>query len=408
MNRISLKRFRLFTFLFFLWVLIPNQLYSDVFEYRHRAGARYRIISVVHQYVYVDRRLSHTAEILNRILVDVLGESDGIGLHRAVFQTSERATGVASAVRSFQWSREYETTFRRDRLGVLTIAPEYFMPVVRNVPVFPDRPLAPGDTWTAEGYEIHDFRDSFGIEEPYRIPFTAAYKYLGEREWNGNNFPAFSVSYRILYNPPAVQGRVWPRRITGASDKIVFWDFNLGQPVANEGHFRMIFELSDGRTVEFRGRTHAEIYESPEMDRDRIAAELAEEIDRLNIPGVEIRIVDEGVAISIEDIMFHPDTAIMLPGEYKKLEQIAEILMRHGERDILVAGHTALAGTPEARMQLSIERAAAVADYLISRNVRSAQRIIVRGYGAQRPIADNATAEGMRRNRRVEITILEN
>ena len=408
MKKMLTKTRWLFTSLFFLWILSPHHVFADVFEYRHRAGDRYRIISVVHQDVFIARRLSHSAEIVNRIAVEVLEENDGVGLHRAIFQTSERSTAVAATSRSFQWAQEYESIFKRDRLGYMTIAPEFFMPVVRNVPVFPDMPLRPGDRWVAEGHEKHDFRQSFGIEEPFRIPFVATYEYLGEREWRGQSFPAFSVSYRILYNPAPVRGRVFPRRITGAADQIVFWNLALGQAVAYEEQFRIIIELSDGRTIEYRGRAYAEIYDAPEMDRDQIAAELIEEINRLNLPNVEIRVVDEGVAISIEDIQFYANTAIMLPGEIEKLDQIAQILMRFSERDILVAGHTALSGSAETRMALSRERAATVADYLINRNVRSPERIIVRGYGAERPVADNSTEEGMRRNRRVEITILEN
>jgi outer membrane protein OmpA-like peptidoglycan-associated protein len=98
----------------------------------------------------------------------------------------------------------------------------------------------------------------------------------------------------------------------------------------------------------------------------------------------------------------------MLPGEEQKLEIIAGILRRYPDRDIMVSGHTALAGTREEQMNLSQQRARAVAEYLISQNVRSADRIVIRGFGAERPIADNSTEEGMRRNRRVEITILEN
>jgi len=98
----------------------------------------------------------------------------------------------------------------------------------------------------------------------------------------------------------------------------------------------------------------------------------------------------------------------MLPGEEAKLEKIAEILKRYPGRDIVVSGHAALAGSPEYLMRLSQGRARAIADYLLSRNVRTADRIIIRGYGAERPIADNSTEEGMRKNRRVEITILEN
>jgi len=389
---------------------------EELFYYRHRAGDRYRIISTVHQDVFIDRRLSHRAEILNRISVEVVSEENGVGKHRATFQTSERATAAVgrgfgsatSAVRSFQWSREYESEFYRDRQGRMIVGQQYFMPVVRNVPVFPDTPLSPGDRWSYEGYEVHDFRDNFGIPEPYSIPFTAHYEFLGLREWRGRYLPAFSVSFRIRSEPPAVRGRIWPRRIIGDSDQIVFWDTELGQPIAYREEFRYIFELSNGRIIEYRGWAEAEIIESEYMDRERLAREIADDIERMGIQDVFVRVVDEGITITLEDIQFHADTAIMLPGEREKIDRIAEILLRFPERDIQVGGHTALAGTPEGRMLLSTQRAAVVADYLIEMNVRTPDRIVVRGYGALRPLADNDTEEGMRRNRRVEITILEN
>ena len=389
---------------------------QELFYYRHRAGDRYRIISTVHQDVFIDRRLSYRAEILNRISVEVVSEENGVGRHRATVQTSERAaaaTGMAfgaptTAVRSFQFSREYDSEFYRDSRGVMTVGSRYFMPVVRNVPVFPDRELFPGDRWSHEGYAVHDFRENFGIPDPYRIPFVAYYEFLGEREWRGRYLPAFSVTYRVRSDPPPVRGRVWPRRITGGSDQIVFWDTALGQPVAYREEFRYVFELSNGRVFEFRGWAEAEIIESEYMDRERMAREIADDIDRLGIQDVFVRVVDEGITITMEDIQFHADTAIMLPGEREKIDRIAEILLRFPDRDILVGGHTALAGTPEGRLRLSTERAGVVADYLIEMNVRTPDRIVVRGYGASRPLADNETAEGMRRNRRVEITILEN
>jgi outer membrane protein OmpA-like peptidoglycan-associated protein len=121
-----------------------------------------------------------------------------------------------------------------------------------------------------------------------------------------------------------------------------------------------------------------------------------------------VRIVDEGITISLENIQFQPDSAVLLAVEKEKLDKIGEILEGFADRDILVGGHTALAGSAAGRMKLSQERAGAVADYLISRGVRTASHVVVRGYGAERPVADNRTAEGMRRNRRVEITLLEN
>jgi formylglycine-generating enzyme required for sulfatase activity len=117
---------------------------------------------------------------------------------------------------------------------------------------------------------------------------------------------------------------------------------------------------------------------------------------------------DGGATVSFDNIQFQADTAIMLPGEQEKLDRIVDILRRYQDRDILVSGHTALAGTAGGRKQLSEERAAVVANYIISQNACPPERVIVRGLGADRPLGDNSTPEGMRINRRVEITILEN
>ncbi|MDR1858660.1 MAG: OmpA family protein [Treponema sp.] len=400
-----LRKFPLLFAVLALW-LFPAE--AEEFLYKHQAGDRYRILSTVNEDVYIDYRPSHRAEILNRIAVEVTEESEGRGTHRAVFQTSERAINTSGVGRIYQWAREYESEFVRDRLGRMSIDRSYFMPVVRDVPVFPGRDLKPGDKWSHEGHEVHDFRDSFGIQEPYRIPFTADYVYLGDRTWKGKTYPAFSVSYRVQSEPPAVSGRIWPRRIMGASDQTVFWDSDMGEAVAYTEEFRYVFEFSNGRTVEYRGTAEAEIIESVVMDKEKMIEEITEELQRLDIADVTVRAVDEGITISLDNIQFQADTAIMLPGEREKLDKIVEILRHYQDRDILVGGHTALAGTAGGRQRLSAERAGVVANYIIDRNARTPDRVVVRGYGADRPVADNRTPEGMRRNRRVEITLLEN
>jgi outer membrane protein OmpA-like peptidoglycan-associated protein len=389
------------------FVLSSPHIFAEQFVYKHQKGDQYRILSTVNEDVFVNRILSHRAEILNRIAVEVTSAKDGIGTHNAVFLTAEKASEVDGTQR-FQWSREYQSVFDRDASGILTIDDQYYMPVVRNVPVFPDKNLEIGETWTAPGHEVHDFRDGFGIKEPYRIPFNAEYKYLGLKEWKGKMYPTFSVSYRIFNEPQSANGFVWPVRIMGASDQTVYWDREMGQTAAYHENFRMIFELSSGDTFEYRGTAQAEIIESEMMDKNKIAEEISQEIDRMGIEDTSVRIVEEGIAITLEDIQFQPDSAILMPSEQEKLDKIAEILKHYPDRDILIGGHTALAGSAEGRMLLSQERAASTADYLIANNVRSADRIVVQGYGAEKPIADNHTEAGMRKNRRVEILILEN
>ena len=398
--------------LFALAALCLFSLGAEDFQYKHRKGDKYRILSTVHEEVYLNNRLSHVAEILNRIAVDVFDVSNGKGRHRAIFQTSERTVtstaSTRSAASSYQWAREYESVFERDPLGRMTIDKKYFMPVVRDVPVFPGKDIQVGETWSNEAHEVHDFSANFGIPDPYRIPAAANYRFLGDREWKGKTYPAFSVEYRVNTRPHAVIGRIWPERISGVSNQTVFWDSDLGQPVAYNERFRYVFTLSDGNIIEFRGTAEAEIIESLRMDKDKMLEEIIEEIERLDIHDVSVRMVDEGITISLDDIQFHPDTAIMLPGEQEKLDKITEILLHYQNRDILVSGHTALAGTAESRQKLSVERASVVADYLIARNARSPERVVTRGYGSDKPVADNRTEEGRRKNRRVEITILEN
>jgi outer membrane protein OmpA-like peptidoglycan-associated protein len=405
-NGLPARRLRraLFPLALLLILLLPPGAGAEEFRFIHRAGENYRILSVVNEDVYLNRRLIHRAEILNRISVQVTAERNGVGRHEVLFQTSERAVRDGGNS-GFRWEREYRSVFDRDGRGRLTIDAAYFMPVVRDAPVFPAGDLKPGDTWTAGGSEVHDFRDSFGVPDPYRIDFTARYEYLGERTWKGREFPAFSVSYRINDSPPAVRGRLWPRRITGASDQIHYWDRELGRSRSYEESFRMIFELSDGTTAEYRGTARAEALPSPRMDKEQMAGDIGRDLEGL---GAGVRVDQEGVTISLEAIQFAPDSPELLPAEEAKLDAIAEILARYPDRDILVAGHTALAGTAEGRQELSLRRASAAADYLIRRGVRSRDRVMVRSYGADRPLADNNTEEGRRRNRRVEITILEN
>ena len=378
---------------------------AETFEFKFATGNKYRILSVVEEDVLLNQRLSHRARILNRISVEITDAEAEAARHNAVFSTSELVSGGGAA---FQWGREYKSTYERDKLGYITISPEYYMPVVRNVPVFTGKDVKEGDSWSAPGYEMHDFRDDFGIDQPYRIPFEAQYVFLGPREWKEKSYPAFSASYKIFYEPAPVRGRIWPKRIMGASDQLVYWDIEIGQAVAYEESFSMVFELSDGRTVEYRGRAEAEIIEAEIMKKEEMARSIAGEIAELGITGTSVRIVDEGITINLENIQFQPESALLLESEKAKLDKIGEILKQFADRDILVGGHTALAGTATGRMKLSQDRAASVANYLISRDVRDASRIIVRGYGAEKPIADNSTIEGMRQNRRVEITLLEN
>jgi outer membrane protein OmpA-like peptidoglycan-associated protein len=142
-------------------------------------------------------------------------------------------------------------------------------------------------------------------------------------------------------------------------------------------------------------------------EREQVAEVIREELQRHEVANTSVRVEEEGVVISLNNIQFLPNSVQLTETEQVKLREIAVILSRYPGRKILVGGHTALAGIRESRLQISWERAQAVADYLVFLEARRAEEITVRGYGAERPLGNNTTREGQALNRRVEITLLD-
>lgn len=86
------------------------------------------------------------------------------------------------------------------------------------------------------------------------------------------------------------------------------------------------------------------------------------------------------------------------------LDEIAMVLKEKiPEANIVLAGHTDSSGTEKYNDNLSLRRAKAVESYLKDKHAIPPDRIIVKGYGENAPIATNETKEGQARNRRVEL-----
>ena len=121
---------------------------------------------------------------------------------------------------------------------------------------------------------------------------------------------------------------------------------------------------------------------------------------------IEVEKTPAGIKLSIQNLQFKPDSAELLDSEKGRLAKIAEILKTVPSAKFLVEGHTADTGNPVGEMNLSIERANAIASSLIRLGINS-ENFICRGFGGTKPVSDNKTAQGKAKNRRVEITILE-
>jgi outer membrane protein OmpA-like peptidoglycan-associated protein len=385
-------------------------LWADVFRFAYAKGEKYRIVSQVKESVYINGQFSQQSDILDRIAVTVTDTRADAGNHDVIYQTSTRAVASGDA---YDWSEEYTASFWRDGRGAYTIGPGYFMPTVRDVPLFPEGDLRPGDTWTAPGREVLDFRQNFGMEEPFTFPIMVRYGYIGNEDRDGTACAVFSIDYEFFHRadtPPAGQARRYPVRVAGSSHQKFWWDLAGKRPLFDSESFDFVFTLNTGDEVEFVGTSEGRLIASPPLDKQGTAGDIQKQLDAQKIPGVTVKPSNQGVTITLENVNFPPNSDQLLPAEQDKLRRIAEILKKYPGRDIAVAGYTARApGYSEDDYQkLSEMRARAAARFLVDQGARGSDQVTARGMGAGSPIGDNATEEGRRKNRRVEITILEN
>jgi OOP family OmpA-OmpF porin len=103
-------------------------------------------------------------------------------------------------------------------------------------------------------------------------------------------------------------------------------------------------------------------------------------------------------------INFTTGSAAIDPSSRRVLDALASVALRCDRFSIEVAGHTDSQGAHDLNMELSTQRAEAVALYLVSQGVARA-RLTARGYGSDRPRDSNATPEGQAANRRIEFNV---
>ena len=127
-----------------------------------------------------------------------------------------------------------------------------------------------------------------------------------------------------------------------------------------------------------------------------------------DLQNAKVERVGEGIKITFNSgILFDTDKAELRPVAKDNLRELAVILKKYPDTNILVEGHTDATGTEEHNLSLSVARAQATANYVTGLDV-DPTRFTIMGYGESQPIADNSTVEGRQANRRVEIAIMAN
>lgn len=161
----------------------------------------------------------------------------------------------------------------------------------------------------------------------------------------------------------------------------------------------------DGSNVSLRGEV------SSEAQRQQIANDIAANLNPtytvnngLRVAASQQSVLDAALANRI--IEFESGKATLTQSGKAILDQMAVALQKLKGVHVEVIGHTDNAGSRAGNLSLSQARADAVKDYVVARGIQ-ADLIAVSGEGPDRPVADNRSAEGRARNRRIEFRVIQ-
>ena len=117
-------------------------------------------------------------------------------------------------------------------------------------------------------------------------------------------------------------------------------------------------------------------------------------------------LLERGKSLILKGVNFEMNRAALTTDSEPVLMEVHKALLANPDIEILIVGHTDLAGSRDFNLSLSFHRAQAVYTWLVKRGI-SAKRLMVAGKGADEPIADNVTVQGRAANRRIEVRVMK-
>jgi outer membrane protein OmpA-like peptidoglycan-associated protein len=116
--------------------------------------------------------------------------------------------------------------------------------------------------------------------------------------------------------------------------------------------------------------------------------------------------VDKTNWFSFDRLEFETDSAKLKPSSQEQLANVAAILKAYPQVNLKIGGYTDNTGNQAHNLKLSQDRATTTLNELVKQGIAES-RLAAEGYGQEFPLADNATAEGRQRNRRIDIRVTQ-
>jgi outer membrane protein OmpA-like peptidoglycan-associated protein len=379
---------------------------QELFRFKYRTGQQFHIEGIVDEEIFFNDTLQQRVRVKNIGDLQVIRIEGERALHEGSFLYYQ-SRGISD---DFILEKEYATSFYRDVYGRYEIDDSYYMPVVRGIPTFPKTPLVIGDQWQSKAWEAHDFSAVFNITNPVILPATVSYQYLEDVMIDGDRIAKISINYVInhtlRYRQGIVVDKPLPYRVIGYFNQLYYWNLDRGIPHSYKDNFDYVFILSSGDVQEYVGRSQAVLTVTEQLsESDRILEDIRSRL-KTTIPSVEVSQTSQGILINIGEILFRFDSDELTDNANEDLNNIVQVIRDFPDRRVRVIGHTDSTGTEDYNYSLSMRRARRTAEELKKRDSSLQGRLTYIGMGENKPIAANDSEEGRRRNRRVEIILL--
>lgn len=167
---------------------------------------------------------------------------------------------------------------------------------------------------------------------------------------------------------------------------------------------RLDSEISAAQAEQARRLAEAQALEAQLSRREAELAAAAADSLRMQLQGMTARSEARGQVMTISGDAFASGQSALRAEARENLQKVIDLINANPGASVLIEGHTDSQGSANLNQVLSQRRAEAVRDALIQQGVDGG-RLRAVGLGKDRPVADNGTAEGRARNRRVEVVV---
>lgn len=396
LRRLYMK-LRILAFIFI--VLSANSLFALVFKWDIQENESIEIVKTARINSYVNAKLNRVYDERNIIDIVSKGKKGNANVVKGVFTIYEKNANE----QVFRQREKYPVDFTIEPSGRFIVENRDYMPNLRHIPTFPDRDINLEDVWKADGELVFN-----EFSRPFKLTFPVEYKLSNMIKQKDLDIAVIDYEYTINMDLPGnIYPKDFPVKIAGNNKGVIYWDVLNNRPLDIKDLYKIVF-LFQGATgkissAEFQMVIETENNIFPDIKENEKKKNI-EDIKKELPQDVDIESDERGVVVTMGDILFDFDSYNIREDTREKLKKIGEIIKeKYPDREIIVEGHTDNIGSRSYNNNLSEKRAESVARVL--KPEVGHDKFSFKGYGQDKPVADNFTIEGRRKNRRVEIII---